>query len=137
MSAVVRLLIDEAIRADSSVARTYLSLAPGDGDHVRVEVEGGASGSLSAAAVAHVIRRYARPLDESVAPLVAGAPRLELPGGAALALLHWRAAVDAAGRDWLVLVTPGEDPQAALAGGVAAALRYPVRRLAGEGARPR
>jgi hypothetical protein len=122
-------MIDEAIGADSTVARTHVSR---DGDHIRIDVEGGTSGVLSVAAVTHVIRRYARPLDDTVAPLVADAPRLELPGGAALALLHWRAAVDAAGRDWLVLVTPGDEPQAALAGGVAAALRYLVARLAGE-----
>lgn len=125
-------MIDEAIRADSTVARTHVSLEPGAGDHLRIDVEGGTSGALSVAAVTHVIRRYARPLDERVVPLVADAPRLELPGGSALALLHWRAAVDAAGRDWLVLVTPGDEPQAALAGGVAAALRYLVARLAGE-----
>jgi hypothetical protein len=125
----VKLLIDEHIQADSTVVRTHLRV---DGDHVLVDVEGGTGGALSAAAVMHVIRRYARPLDPEVAALVAGAPRLALPGGAALALLHWRAAVDAAGRDWLVLLAPGDEPQAALSGGVAAALRYLVLRLQDE-----
>jgi hypothetical protein len=122
-------MIDEAIRADSSTVRTHLSL---DGDHVRIEVDGGTSGALSAAAVAHVVRRYARPLDADVFAELDRTPRLELGGGLALAVLHWRAAVDAAGRDWLVLLAPGEDPHAALATGVAAALRYLVLRLQDE-----
>ncbi|HUQ01944.1 MAG TPA: hypothetical protein VM261_05575 [Kofleriaceae bacterium] len=123
------LLVDEHIQADSTVVRTHLRV---DGDHVHVDVEGGTSGTLSASAIMHVIRRYARPLDPEVAALVADAPRIALPGGAAIALLHWRAAVDAAGRDWLVLLVPGDEPQAALSGGVAAALRYLVLRLQDE-----
>jgi hypothetical protein len=129
VSAVARLLIDEAIRADSSTVRTHLSL---DGAHVRIEVDGGTSGALSAAAVAHVVRRYARPLDADLIPLLDDAPRLALPDGSALVLLHWRAAVDAAGRDWLVLMTSADEPHAALATGVAAALRYLVLRLQDE-----
>ena len=128
-----RLLVDEHIRVDSQVVRTYLAI---DGDRVRVELEapGGATtgGALSAAAVVHVVRRYARPLDPEVAAQLDGAPRLDLAGGVALVRLHWRALVDADARDWLVLVAPGEEPQAAMATGVAAALRYLVARLAGE-----
>ncbi len=124
--ATARLLVDEHIRADSLMVRTWLSR---DGERVVIEVDRGVGGALSAAAVMHVIRRYARPLDGEVAAGLAAAPRLELGGGAALAVLHWRAAVDAAGRDWLVLIAPGDEPQAALASGVAAALRYLVARL--------
>jgi hypothetical protein len=127
----VRLLVDEHIRADSVVVRTYLALKD---DKLQIDVEPGTSGALSIAAVVHVVRRYARPLDDEViaGPELAAAPRLELPGGSALAVLHWRAAVDAAGRDWLVLTSPGTEPLAALAGGVAAALRYLVARLDAE-----
>ena len=132
VNAASRLMIDEAIRADSSVVRTYLSLVPGDGDRVRIDVDGGTSGALSATAVAHVIRRYARPLDADLIPLLGTAPRLPFPDGSALVVLHWRAAVDAAGRDWLVLVTATDEPHAALATGVAAALRYLVLRLQDE-----
>lgn len=133
MNVVARLLIDEHILPDSSVVRTHLAVeGEGDGARVRIDVEGGTSGVLSTAAVLHVVRRYARPLDDEVARLVEAAPRLALPAGAALALLHWRAAVDAAGRDWLVLVTPGDEPHAALSSGVAAALRYLVLRLQDE-----
>ena len=125
------LTIDEHIRADSSVVRTHLRLDP-DGQHMHIDVDGGTSGALSAAAVIHVLRRYARPLDDSVVADLAAAPRLSLADGSAIALLHWRAAVDAAGRDWLVLLVPGSEPQAALANGVAAALRYLVLRLQDE-----
>lgn len=127
--AAARLLIDEHILADSSVVRTHLRV---DGANVRIDVDGGTSGALSAGAVVHVIRRYARPLDADILPLLDAAPRLALADGSAIALLHWRAAVDAAGRDWLVLLTPDNEPQAALANGVAAALRYLVLRLQDE-----
>ncbi len=128
-SAGARLKIDEHIRGDGALVSTWLVA---DGARVLVEVEGGTSGALSAAAVVHVVRRYARPLEAEVAAQVVGAPRLRLTDGMALAVLHWRAAVDAAGRDWLVLTAPGDEPQAALATGVAAALRYLVARLDGE-----
>jgi hypothetical protein len=127
-----RLLVDEHIRADSVVVRTWLARTPGQGDKVTVEVEPGTGGVLSAAAVMHVMRRYARPLDDEVIAGLAAAPSLTLPSGAALHLLHWRAAVDAAGRDWLVLTAPDDEPIAALSAGVAAAFRYLVARLADE-----
>ncbi|MBZ0237381.1 MAG: hypothetical protein K8M05_34000, partial [Deltaproteobacteria bacterium] len=61
MNVVSRLLIDEHILPDSSVVRTHLEV---DGGRVRIVVEGGTSGVLSVAAVLHVVRRYARPLDD-------------------------------------------------------------------------
>ncbi len=127
------LLIDEQIRPDSQVVRTYLT-AEGDRLRIGLEVAGApvGGGVLSTGAVLHVVRRYARALDDEVTAAIPGAPRLELPDGIALVCLHWRAVVDADGRDWLVLVAPGEEPQAALATGVAAALRYLVARLASE-----
>jgi hypothetical protein len=125
------LTIDEHIRADSSTVRTHLRLAPG-GEHIHIEVDGGASGTMSVGAIVHVIRRYARPLDDALVDGHPAPPRLPPPAGTAIALLHGRAAVDAAGRDWLVLLVPGEEPQAALSNGVAAALRYLVLRLQDE-----
>jgi hypothetical protein len=121
-----RLQIDEHIRADSVVVRTWLRR---DGEHLHVEVEPGTSGALSVGAVQHVVRRYARPLDDEAAAAVAGSPMLRLPGGHALHVLHHHAPVDAIGRDWLVLSAPGAEPLAALSSGVAAALRYLVARL--------
>lgn len=118
-----RLLIDEHIRADSVVVRTWLRL---DGARVHVEVEPGTGGALSVGAVQHVVRRYARPLDDEAAAAVAASPSLALPDGTALHLLRHHAPVDATGRDWLVLAAPSAEPLAALSSGVAAALRYLV-----------
>ncbi len=124
-----RLLVDEHIRADSVTVRTWLRR---DGERVHVEVEPGISGALSAGALLHVVRRYARPLDDEAAAGLAGSPALALADGAALHILHHHAPVDASGRHWLVLTAPGAEPVAALAAGVAAALRYLVARLDGE-----
>lgn len=119
-------LVDEHIRPDSTVARVTLRL---DGGRVVVDEDGAPLGALSIDAVLVVLRRYGKPLDAEVA--LAG-PRLDLDGGRAIVRLHWRAAVDADGRDWLVLVEPERDPVAALAPGVAAALRYLAARISAE-----
>lgn len=123
----MRLLIDETIRPDSTVARTWLRLEAG---RLAVDAEDAPLGVLSEDAVLVVLRRYGRALDADVA--LDGAHRLDLPSGRALLRLRWRAAVDAAARDWLVLVEPDHDPVAALCPGVAAALRYLAARLTGE-----
>ncbi len=122
-----RLLIDEHIRADSRVLRTYLVPVAGDKVAIEVGLDGeppAAIAALTAASVAHVLRHYGRPLADEVLADLDGAERLALGPGLAVARLHWRAAVDAAGRDWLVLVADGAEPVAALAPGVAGALRF-------------
>jgi hypothetical protein len=125
---MTRLLIDEHIRADSRLLRTWLRPLP-DGDKIAIDVgvddePPETLAALSAGAVAHVLRHYGRPLDDEVVNDLSTAERIALPDGAAIARLHWRAAVDAAGRDWLVLLAPGAEPLAALAPGVAGALRF-------------
>jgi hypothetical protein len=137
VSGPTRLLIDEHIRADSRVVRTWLRPVVGDKVAIDVGVDGEVAetlASLSAGAVAHVLRHYGRPLSDEVAAELERAERLAIGGGFEVARLHWRAAVDAAGRDWLVLLTTGTDgdgggagagePIAALAPGVAGALRF-------------
>ncbi|HVV83073.1 MAG TPA: hypothetical protein VHE35_08325 [Kofleriaceae bacterium] len=140
-----RMLIDEHIRADSRRVRTWLrpvdagagaagagaaaAAAPGAESKIAVEVglddeRPELLAALSGGAVAHVLRHYGKPLDDDVLAQLADAERIPLGGGLELARLRWRAAVDASGRDWLVLVTPGAEPVAALAPGVAGALRY-------------
>lgn len=126
---MTRLLIDEHIRPDSAVAHTWLRA---DDGRVAIDADDGPLGVLSEDALLVVLRRYGRPLDDALALDLAAAPRLDLAGGRAILRLHWRAAVDAAARDWLVLVEPDRDPVAALAPGVAAALRYLAARLTGE-----
>lgn len=123
-----RLLIDEHIRADSRVLRTWL--VP-DFLAGRVAIEAGTDdeppavlASLTAGSVAHVLRHYGRPLADELAGALAAAPHIVLAPGLVIARLHWRAAVDADGRDWLVLVADGAEPLAALGPGVAGALRF-------------
>ena len=124
-------LIDEHIRPDSAVVRVSLRVTDG---HVVVDEDDAPLGTLSIDAVLVVLRRYGRPLDDGVADL-SGSPRLDLDRGRAIVRLHWRAAVDAAARDWLVLIEPAREPVAALAPGVAAALRYLAARITDERAR--
>jgi hypothetical protein len=122
-----RLLVDEHIRADSRVVRTWLRPVPGDKVAIEIVVDGEAPetlATLSAAAVAHVLRHYGRPLADEVAAELEMAERIAIGGGLAIARLRWRAAVDADGRDWLVLLAPDAEPLAALAPGVAGALRF-------------
>ena len=122
-----RLLIDEHIRADSRLVRTWLR--PVAGGKIAVDVglddePAEAVAALSAGAVAHVLRHYGRELDDDVISDLTTAERLDLGDGLVVARLRWRAAVDAAARDWLVLLAPGAAPLAALAPGVAGALRF-------------
>ena len=121
-----RLLLDERILADGRVARSWARLA---GSRLELCEEDGASGALSIEAVERVMGRYGRPLDDEVK--LAG-DALELGGGRRLRRLHYRAAVDAAGRDYLVWERPGQAPLAVLATHATAALRYLVLRLGAE-----
>ncbi|HEY1554217.1 MAG TPA: hypothetical protein VGF94_05250 [Kofleriaceae bacterium] len=123
-----RLLLDERIRADGSVARSWarctggkLELADDDGTH----------GALSIAALDRVMCRYGRPLADGVAP---AGDVLELPDGRRLSRLRYHAAVDAIARDYLVWERAGEAPLAVLATHATAALRYLVGRLSDTGA---
>ncbi|MBK9030002.1 MAG: hypothetical protein IPL61_01465 [Myxococcales bacterium] len=114
-------VIDEHIRPDSTVERTALAARGGELALVIDLVE---RGRVTELALVVVLRRYGRPLDRAVAAELAAAPRLALSGGRALARLHWRAAVDAGARDWLVLCEPGAEPLAALSPTIGAALRH-------------
>lgn len=127
-----RVLIDEHIRPDSRLVRTWLG-ADGDRIRIAVELDGAelAHGHLPGPAIAHVVRRYARPLDDEAIAELGAATRVELGGGVALACWRWRAKVDADARDYLVLLGPGAEPLAALATTVAGALRFLVERQPG------
>ncbi len=134
-----RLLVDEHIRADSRVIRTWLRPDAAAG---RIAIELGVDdeavttlAALTAGSVAHVLRHYGRPLADELLPELAAAPHVELGPGLVVARLHWRAAVDAAGRDWLVLIADDAEPLAALAPGVAGALRFIAAGRAAESLR--
>lgn len=119
------LLLDERITADGSHARTWASC---DGQRLQIRDDDGTAGELSLVAVDRVMRRYGRPLEHGIAledePLMCGSHRLRR--------LRYHAAVDAAGRDYLVWEAPGEEPLACIATMATAALRYLVLRLAAE-----
>jgi hypothetical protein len=57
------LLLDERIRADGTLARSWAARA---GDRVRISDDDGAAGELSIAALDRVMCRYGRPLDPEI-----------------------------------------------------------------------
>lgn len=113
--------VREHIRPDSTVEVTALARR---GDELALVIDGVDRGRLTDLAVVVVLRRYGRALEPEVATLLAEAPRLALRDGRALCRLHWRAAVDAGARDWLVLCEPGAEPVAALSPTIGAALAH-------------
>lgn len=119
------MVIDEHIRPDGELVRTHLE--PAEGGRVRVRADD-VDGELSAAALEKVMSRYGRPLDPEI-PITGDAIAV---GTARLVRLRFKAVVDADARDWLVWSAPGAEPVAALATGVAAALRYLVFRITEE-----
>ncbi len=121
------MLLDERILADGRHAKTTAILSD-DGRLLIADDGEGALGHLSPAAIDRVMVRYGRPLEDDVAVTD---PGLELPGGYRLRRLHYHAAVDAMGRDYLVWERPDGEPLAAISPMVTAAIRYLVQRLAG------
>lgn len=121
-----RLLLDERILADGSVARTYASRSPAG---VRIEDDAEPGGELSVAALDRVMTRYGRALDPDV---VLDGDQLALDAGHALRHLRFHAIVDAEARDYLVWERPGHEPLAVVARHATGALRYLVLRLAEE-----
>ena len=122
----MQLLIDEHLLMDGTPVRTYLGF---DGTRVTVTCDDGVRGALSPGAIAKVMERYGKPLDPQVAPL-GNAARLAIGDAGTLRMLKFRATVDVEGKDWLVWERAGAEPLAALATGVAAALRYLSLQLA-------
>jgi len=122
------LLLDERILADGRHARTSATVLEGR-IRIRDDANGEQLGELSVTALDRVMVRYGRPLEADVR---VEDPGLELPGGYRLRRLHYHAAVDAMGRDYLVWERPDGEPLAAIGSMVTAALRYLVLRLAAE-----
>jgi hypothetical protein len=122
-------LLDERILADGRHAKTTAILDDEGRLLVADDGEQGVLGALSVAALDRVMVRYGRPLEDDVAVTD---PGLALPGGYRLRRLHYHAAVDAMGRDYLVWDRPDGEPLAAIGSMVTAAIRYLVLRLAAE-----
>jgi hypothetical protein len=112
------LLIDERLDESGDPIRTYLAA---DGEGALTLVEGSEARALPARAVAVVMRRYGRVLEDGIAP---DGDRLAIGELGTLARLRFRAAVDADGRDYLVWSEPGRPALACLARSAAAALRH-------------
>lgn len=119
------LLLDERIRPDGALARTW---AETDGDRVHITDDEGASGALSVAALDRVMCRYGRALEHGIVlngdVLMCGPFRLRR--------LRYHAVVDAEARDYLVWERPDDEPLACVATIVTAALRFLMRRLSSE-----
>jgi hypothetical protein len=123
---VDRLLLDERIRADGQIARTWGSPA---GTRLALADDDGTHGELSLQALDRVMCRYGRPLEPGID---LSTEALDLGDGHRLSRLRYRAAVDADGRDYLVWERPGHPALVVLATHVTAALRYLVLRMNGE-----
>src|SRR5262245_10521595 len=121
-----RLLLDERILGDGTLAKTYASCV---GGQLLVTDDHGTDGTLSIAALDRVMVRYGVPLAPGVE--LAG-DALEVGDGRRLRRLHYHAPVDAEGRDYLVWERAGQEPLAVIATHATAALRYLVLRLDGE-----
>ncbi len=118
------MVIDEQLADDGSMLRTHVQLDEG---HLLIVADDGVRGRLSADSLARLIQRYGKPLSDEV--VVAG-DTLELGDGRLLTRLDYRAPVDLEAKTYLVWSEPGAAPIAALAPGVAAALRFLVSALA-------
>lgn len=118
------MLVAEHILPDGERSWTHLDEAPG-GVRLRVDPDG-TDAVLPGSAVEAVMHRYGKPLDPAHDP--GDGQSITLGVGKSLHHMRFRAAVDVEARDYLVLRGHGEDPVAALATGVAAALRFLARR---------
>jgi hypothetical protein len=115
MSLTIDVHLDDAGRPIATTA------APTTGG-LAIAVDGAVIGVVPEAAAIVVLRRYGRPLEPEVVALVAP-PALHLAAGATVAHLRWRAAVDAAPRDW---DRPGRARPRAGGGAVAGGRRGPA-----------
>ena len=123
------LLLDESLRDDGSPRQMYLALASTDKGrdepYIRVLDDGAELGLVSVGTLQRIMDRYGRALDARIDSQTGGPEsRLALNAGRSLGRLQFRAAVDAASRDYVVWREPGREPLAALGRQIATALRY-------------
>jgi len=119
------LVLAERIRPDSSHARTWAEPSA-DGAALLVADDDGVQGVLPILAVDRVMTRYGRPLEDGLANDGDLDGSIALAGGYRLRSFRFHAIVDAEARDYLVWERPGEEPLAAIAATVAAALKFLV-----------
>jgi len=112
-----RIVIDERLSDHGDAIATYLARTQ---EGVAI-FEGQEQGELPIRAVATVMRRYGRELEDGIVP---DGHRVDFPGIGTLQRLRFHAQVDAEGRDYVVWTEPGRAPVVALSCHVAAALRH-------------
>ncbi|MEM9493410.1 MAG: hypothetical protein AAGC55_29955 [Myxococcota bacterium] len=142
VSSRVMLLIDECIDKLGKVVRTHVEVVEsieeniGGTGRVKVILDHRGQGTVPTEAIAVVMKRYGRPLDDLAEQQGHFGPTLELGAGQTLRSFRFRAAVDASGRHYLVWSAPEQEPLAALSRGVAAALRHLALRATRQTAVP-
>lgn len=115
----MRLLLDERVRADGSIGRMFVDATGAVFD------DDARLGVLPGVAIARVMQRFGKPLED--APAVT--EWLALPGGGRLGRFRFHAIVDAEARDYLIWEEPGSEAVAALATTATAAIRHLATRL--------
>ena len=112
------LVVDERIREDGSLLRTYLQPMHGS---IRVFDDDGLTAVLPMTVLLRVMERYGKPLDPTVCVPPAA---LRFRDGVSVQALRYHARVDAESRNYLILSRPDHSPVAALATVVASAMRH-------------
>ena len=110
--------LDEVLNSDGSI--TELFLLP-SGDHFELLLGTAVLGSISATIVQTLMRRYARPLAETVEEAAAS---LALSPDTRLRSWSYRAPVDLEKKRYLVLEQEGQEPIAVIARQITEALRF-------------
>ena len=126
---VTEIVIDESLGDDGEPRQMVLVRIPTNAGQnearLRVVDHGVDIGMVSAGVLAGIMARYGRPLDNQVAAPARG---LDLGGQRSIGRVQFRAAVDAASRDYVVWRAPDREPLAALGRQLATALRYLLER---------
>lgn len=117
------MLVDEHTNDDGAVVR--MLLRQDEGGSLLLDVAGETL-ALPDGALAAVMRRYGKPLEES-APLNIDA-RLDLPDGASLERFRFLRRYDVIARDYLLYREQGRLPVCEMATSVSAALLHLARR---------
>ncbi len=116
------MIIDERIVEDGGFERIHLDVADG---RIVLRDDQGSEHDVRLELILAVIRRYGRPLDDTI-----GLPSdgIELAPGIELRRLTYRAAVDAGPRDYAVLCVAERPPLAVMSTTFTGALRHLVAK---------
>jgi len=116
------MIIDERIAQDGSIERIHLDVVD---DRIVMTGPAGERSPVRLEVILTVIRRYGRPLDDSIPVPETG---IEIGPGIELRSLKYRALVDAAARDYAVLCVEDRPPLAVMSTTFTGALRHLVKK---------